>query len=82
MPITTFTQAANLVIPFGKYKGKTIDEVGVTDAGLLYLDWMRGERKSKAASFTDIDQALAIYLEDETIAADLDKMKQDREERA
>lgn len=35
----TFDEAKTFVMPFGKYKGKTLDEIAKTDEGLLYLDW-------------------------------------------
>jgi hypothetical protein len=34
-------QACKFTIPFGKYKGKTLDQIATTDpAGPGYLDWM------------------------------------------
>lgn len=35
-------QVESIRIPFGKYAGKTLDEVSQTDEGLRYLDWMVG----------------------------------------
>jgi len=29
---------------FGKYKGKTLNEIAESDEGLKYLDWLVGER--------------------------------------
>ena len=30
-------------MPFGKHKGKTLDQIAETDQGLLYLDWLWDE---------------------------------------
>ena len=65
-----FTDAQKFVMPFGKYKGQTLDQIAESDAGLKYLDWMRGERHL-ARKATDLDAALAIYLDHPSIAADL-----------
>ena len=65
----TFRQAADTVIPFGKYRGSTIDAVAETDDGLLYLDWLYGERGTRQGS--PLDEALKVYLEDPTIAKEL-----------
>jgi hypothetical protein len=32
----------NMNLTFGKYKGKSMTEIGETDEGLDYLDWLRG----------------------------------------
>jgi hypothetical protein len=66
----TFRQAADTVIPFGKYRGSTIDSVAETDEGLRYLDWLYGERENRKSP---IDEALRVYLSDQTIAAELSK---------
>lgn len=65
----TFRQAADTVIPFGKYRGSTIDTVSETDQGLLYLDWLYGQRGNRQGS--PLDEALRVYLEDPTIAKEL-----------
>lgn len=64
-----FRQAANTVIQFGKNKGKTIDQVGESDDGLLYLDWLSGIDLKP-----DFKIALDTYLSDPTIARDLDTL--------
>jgi hypothetical protein len=43
------------------------DEIAQTSEGLLYLDWMRGER----GGVNDIDAALEAYLDDPSIQDDL-----------
>jgi uncharacterized protein (DUF3820 family) len=60
-----YKAAADFVLPFGKYKGKTLDAAAVTNEGLLWLDWIRGERQGKREP---LDLALAAYLDDPTIA--------------
>lgn len=67
----TFSEAKNHVIFFGQYKGQTLDDTASTDAGLLYLDWLRGEREQGT---TEFDVALRAYLDDPTIAAALGQL--------
>lgn len=78
---TTFRQAADFILPFGAYSGKSIDDVAAEDEGLRYLDHLfarldveRRTRKwlSKSAYFTL--RALEVYLGDATIAKDLDRL--------
>ena len=69
-----FKQAANFVMPFGKYRGRALDKIAEDDAGLEYLDWLRGVRAAEHKA-SDIDQALRAYLADPAIAADLAKLK-------
>lgn len=71
-----FSEAAAFKIQFGTNAGKTIDEVAKTDAGLRYLDWLRGHRRSDdaLANKTGLDGALVAYLDDPAIAADLAKL--------
>jgi hypothetical protein len=67
-----FRQAADTIIPFGKYTGRTLDKIAETDDGLLYLDWLRGERE-KAPRMDAVQEALPAYLNDSTIAAEVEK---------
>ena len=70
-----FRSAAAFVMPFGQYKGKTLDEIAQTDKGLLYLDWLLGERDKKENDEPKmVDHALVAYLSDETIQHDLEKL--------
>ena len=57
-----FKEAAAFVLSFGKYRGVTLDAIAVTDDGLKYLDWLRGERGGSKR-----DAALAAYLDDPAI---------------
>ena len=66
----TFKEAADFIMPFGKYRRDTLDEIAKTDAGLKYLDWLRGERKSGVES-GGVDRALCVYLDDPAIAKEL-----------
>lgn len=63
----TFSEAKLSVMPFGQYRGKTLDQIGSTDKGLLYLDWLRGQGVKSEPLAT----ALSTYLDDATIAKDL-----------
>jgi uncharacterized protein (DUF3820 family) len=65
-----YKEAAAIKMPFGKYAGKTMDETAETDEGLLYLDWLRGERE-RSPRPDRIQEALSVYLNDPTIASEL-----------
>jgi len=67
---TTYAEATRFVLTFGRYKGAALDDIARTDAGLLYLDWLRGEyEKSKRDDATK--RALCAYLDDPSIAKDV-----------
>lgn len=66
----------DVVLPyaFGKgrgqiYGGKKIDDIAKTDEGLLWLDQLRSR-----ARMPWLQQALADYLDQPAIAADLDRL--------
>ncbi len=65
-----FKAAKRHVINFGKYKGKTLDEIAESDDGLRYLDWLRGQSFVGSVTAT----WLRIYLEDPSIKAELAKL--------
>lgn len=67
----TFKEAAAFKAPFGKYKGKTFDEIAMSDKGLKYLDWMRGLDNLYPATRA----ALAAYLDDPAIKKELDGLE-------
>jgi uncharacterized protein (DUF3820 family) len=67
-PAMTFLQSRDFKMPFGKYRGKTLDEIASNDEGLRYLDWLYGETETEAGPVQD---ALRVYLADPTIAKDL-----------
>ena len=60
----------DVVLPFGKFKGQTIDKVAETDEGLRYLDWMRGLGDLRPPH----REALDAYLNDPAISEDLAKI--------
>lgn len=65
-----FADAAIVVVPFGKYRGKKIDKIAESDEGLLYLDWLLDQDLRTEPLRT----ALAVYLSDETVAKQLDAL--------
>lgn len=66
----TFDEAKTTVVPFGKFAGQAIDQIAETDAGLLWLDWLRGQPVRKSS----LREALVVYLDDRGIAADLARL--------
>lgn len=68
-----FLAARDFKLTFGKHAGKTLDEVATLDSGLLYLDWLRGEKVRHIPT----RMAVATYLADETIKKDLAELMKD-----
>ena len=66
-----FRRAAGHIMPFGRYQGQTFDTVAMTDEGLRYLDWMRGAVDARQRPALAV--ALRNYLDDPTIAAEVDR---------
>jgi hypothetical protein len=62
------------VVPFGKFKGRTIDQVASTDDGLKYLDWMVGLDDLREPFKTD----LTTYLAKPSVSQELDRILGDR----
>lgn len=74
-----FKDAAGYVLTFGKYRGRTLDDVASTDDGLLYLDWLEGTDRpghNRLDYWTGL--ALRSYLADTTIARDVEKLAKRR----
>ena len=71
-----FSDARSHVIPFGKHEGVSVDDIAVTDSGLLYLDWLRGEL-TQSRTRPETLQVLETYLEDGTIKRDLNVLLED-----
>lgn len=90
-PAMAYGQAAREVVPFGKHRGKTIDEVGTTDDGLRYLDWLRGEldlehertgkQDLRPPARERLRRAVVAYLDDATIASELRRVLAERRSR-
>lgn len=68
----TFEQSKLQCVPFGKFKGKTIDVVARAD--ILYLDWLFG-RDLRDGPFKD---ALTVYMKDESIQKEVQQAIQDK----
>jgi hypothetical protein len=65
-----FREAGAVLVNVGKYKGRSIDQAATSDEGLLWLDWLRGERKPRGPHDKLYD-AICVYLDDPGIASDL-----------
>jgi hypothetical protein len=63
----TFAEAKAFVMHFGKYEGKSLDEIATSDQGLRYLDWARGALRLDFHT----KNAVEAYLNDPTIAKDV-----------
>lgn len=72
MPVASknYRCASEFVLPFGKHKGRTLDQVAETDKGLLYLDWLNGLENTSG----DLKLALETYLADPAIARELHRL--------
>lgn len=64
-----FKVAKSYRMPFGKYKGQTLDDIASTDDGLRYLDWLAGEDIRGP-----LKDALEAYLDDESISTELETL--------
>ena len=79
----TFKQAVGFTILFGQYKNQTIGQISRTDKGLLWLDWLRGEREEQRLAAEKLgkpfkpypsDEAIAVYLADPSIQKELEAL--------
>lgn len=66
-----FKKAQQFVLSFGKYQGSTIDEVSITDAGLLYLDWLYGQ-KFVEIEHKELFNHLKVFFANPSIQKELD----------
>lgn len=66
-PDVKFLAAKVFVMPFGKYKGRTLDEIAKSDEGLRYLDWADGEWENPP-------EQILTYCADPSIAAEIERM--------
>ena len=69
---TPFERAKSFEMPFGKHKGRTLDDIAQDDDGLRYLDWMRNAREDDGKTM-DVDKALRAYLNDPSIQKELEE---------
>ncbi len=63
-----YERAKNFVMPFGEFKGMTLDQIAGTDRGLRYLDWLIGWDKLWDSTKKTIER----FLADSIVKADLD----------
>lgn len=73
----TIKKACNRKLPFGKYRGQTIAQVGRNARGLLYLDWLLGLENLDP----ELKSALKTYLSHEDNAKLLAEALGDRDAR-
>jgi len=66
----TFEEAKTFTMPFGKHKGKTLDEIAESDRGLRYLDWAVGEFDAGS-----VRGAIEVYLDDPSIRKELEEIE-------
>jgi hypothetical protein len=69
-----FAHARDFKVTFGMHAGKTVDQIGSTDRGLLYLDWYRADCAERELPPTRALEAISSYLDDPAIAGDLMKL--------
>ncbi len=67
----TFKEAKDYIMPFGKHRGKRLDDIASEDEGLKYLDWLYGE---VSGSYYEPRDALAAYLSDSSIKKELENL--------
>ena len=63
----TFEEARDFVMPFGMYKGDTLNSIASSYEGLKYLDWIVGEHL-----YGDVKDAIEAYLDDASVQRDLE----------
>lgn len=65
-------ETRDTVIPFGKHKGRTFDDLASTNGGLIYLDKQRG-REWVRETHPDLAHALDAYLSEPAVSRELDR---------
>lgn len=70
-----FDEAGKVFLPFGQYEDQAIDDVAKTDEGLRYLDWV-----ITCVRAPRVKEALQIYLNDPTIAREVEAALEKRGE--
>lgn len=66
------SEARNTVVPFGKHKGRTLNDVASSTAGLLYLDKQRA-REWVRDTHPEFSQALEAYLSEPGVSREIDR---------
>lgn len=80
--LPTFKAAQEFVMPFGKYRGKTLDAVAASDDGLRYMDWLAGEMESMTPPADGpAYMHMAAYLRDPAIMRELEDARKRRGKR-
>ena len=65
-------EVRDTIIPFGKHKGRTLNDVASSTGGLLYLDKQRG-RDWVRENHPDLIVALEAYLSEPGVSRELDR---------
>lgn len=63
------------VMPLGKHRGRTLDQIGHTDEGLKYIDWLVGQEWVNGRT----REALEAFLQQPAVARDLDRILEDED---
>lgn len=69
-----FQKASEVKIPYGNYRGRTIDQVAQDEAGLKYLDRLVDDAGKIAWVEGELLEAIETYLADPIVAEDLEKV--------
>lgn len=64
------------VMPFGKYKGQSLEIICIDDQGLLYLDWLYGDLCKHTKPV--LKNILGEFLADPVIAKDLQELIEEK----
>jgi len=82
--VMNFYEAQAFRMPFGKHKGKKLDDIAISDSGLLYLDWLFGEMDEEKRNVGSLPpwknpvfEALSVYLMDDGIKEELQSIERD-----
>ena len=70
------TTLGSIALPFGKFKGMSLNDIAKSDRGLLYLDWLVGQPWLKGNLKADI----TAYLKDPAIADEIKRLVKEDEE--
>lgn len=65
------------VMPFGKFKGKTLGEIGKTGGGATYLNWLSSERDIEDSAGKHLKEFLGIPEIKEKIGEKSEELKKD-----